>query len=230
MSIFHAVQAVCGHCGHRNDVQRSASVNADRRPDLRQAILDGTFQRETCAKCGTVLRLPPHCTYFDLRRGQWLLVEPAAAVERWRVAEAEARRTWDRAFGARSTAQARALGGGLRARLVLGWPAAREKILAAEIGLDDVTLELLKLDLIRDMDAPPLADQTELRLVAGDGQTLRMDWLELATERAIEGVEVTRGDYDAVASAAADWAEAREKFDGALFVDWRRMVFDGVPA
>ena len=35
---------------------------------------------------------------------------------------------------------------------------------------------------------------------------------------------------DAVASAVSEWAETREKFDGALFVDWRRMVFDGVAA
>lgn len=230
MSIFHTAKATCGKCGHVNDVERVASVNADLRPDLREAILDRTFQREVCAKCGTALRLQPHLTYLDFARGLWVMVEPADTIEKWKQAEADARRTWDRSFGMRASPHGRSMGLSMRSRLAFGWTALREKILCDELGLDDVTLELLKLTVIRDMAAPPLADQTELRLVSGDAKTLRLDWIELSTERSISGVQVPRTDHDAIIAAAADWADARATFDGALLVDWRRMMFDGVAA
>ncbi|HIV70059.1 MAG TPA: CpXC domain-containing protein [Candidatus Aquabacterium excrementipullorum] len=230
MSIFHHVQAACGHCGQRNDVARTASVNAGRRPDLRAAILDGSFQRETCVSCGTVLRLPPHLTYIDMARGQWFLVESAEAIERWQTAEKAARETHDRAFGSRAAPHARELGETLRARLVLGWTALREQLWCDELGLDDITLELLKLDLLGDMESAPLADQTELRLVVGDAETLRFDWIELATERPLEGVEVPRSVYDELVAQADDWAGLRARFDGALLVDWRRLTFEATPA
>ena len=83
----------------------------------------------------------------------------------------------------------------------------------------------LKLDLLRDMENAPIADQTELRLRGGDAQTLKFDWLELASERAIEGFEVPRADYDEIVADAEEWADLRARFDGALLVDWRRLMF-----
>jgi len=228
MSIFHAVRAICSHCGARNEVERTASVNADRAPELREAILDGTFQREVCAKCGTVLRLPPHLTYLDVARGQWLMVEPADSIGHWKDVEAAARKTWQRTFGADATPQGRELGKTMEARLVFGWTALREKLLCRELALDDVTLEMLKLDLIRDLGNAPIADQTELRLRGGDAGALRFDWLELASERALEGFEVPRSAYDEIAADPDEWAELRARFDGALLVDWRRLMFAGV--
>jgi hypothetical protein len=225
MSIFHSAQAICGSCGTRNLVERTASVNADRAPEYRDAILDGSFQRETCSKCGTVLRLPPHLTYLDIGRNQWVMVEPSDAIKRWQKVEADARKTWDRAFGSGATPQGKELGRTMTVRLVLGWTALREKLLCWDLGLDDVTLEMLKLDLLRDMENAPIADQTELRLRGGDAQTLKFDWLELASERAIEGFEVPRADYDEIVADAEEWADLRARFDGALMVDWRRLMF-----
>ena len=229
MSIFHSVHAVCGQCGTRNAVERTASVNADRAPELREAILDGTFQRATCTKCGSVLRLPPHLIYLDVGRGQWVMVEPADSIGRWNEVEAAARKTWERAFGTGATPQGREMGKTMKVRLVFGWTALREKLLCRELGLVDVTLEMLKLELLRDMGEAPIADQTELRLRSGSADTLQFDWLELASERAIEGFEVPRADYDAIAADPAEWAELRARFDGALLVDWRRLMFASVP-
>ncbi|MFY9479880.1 MAG: hypothetical protein WAQ08_19760 [Aquabacterium sp.] len=118
----------------------------------------------------------------------------------------------------------------MRARLVLGWTALREQLWCDELGLNDITLELLKLDLLGDMESALLADQTELRLVAGDAETLRFDWVELATERPLEGVEVPRSAYDELMVQADDWADLRARFDEALLVDWRRLTFEATPA
>lgn len=230
MSIFHSVRAVCGHCGTSNEVERTASVNADRSPEMREAILDGSFQREYCIQCGTVLRLPPHLTYFDLGRNQWVMVEPAESMVRWQQVEVEARKTWDRAFGSGATPQGRELGRTMQVRLAFGWTALREKLLCRDLGIDDVTLEMLKLDLLRDLGDAPIADQTELRLRAGNAESLQFDWLELGSERAIGGFEVPRTDYDEIVADPDEWAELRARFEGALLVDWRRLMFDDAAA
>src|SRR5580698_8815544 len=99
MSVFHQATVACGKCGTANDVDLAASVNADRRPDLRTAILDGSFQALKCEKCGTALRLPAHLTYLDTGRGQWIVVDSFAALPNWKDAEAEAQDAYDVTFG-----------------------------------------------------------------------------------------------------------------------------------
>src|SRR6185503_3119598 len=99
MSIFTPLTVSCPACNAKVEFRVVASVNADRRPDLRQAILDRTFQSEPCAKCGVAFRMPPEFTYFDMGRKQWILVKPAAEAVRWTELERQARATFDRAYG-----------------------------------------------------------------------------------------------------------------------------------
>jgi hypothetical protein len=224
MSIFHPVNAVCGTCGTANAVQRSASVNAARRPDLKTAILDGSFQAAACTKCGTVLRLPPHLTYLDMRGGLWLMAEPANLLGEWPTVEEEARATYSRSFGADAPPSGRALGAGLKSRLVFGWPAFREKLICAELGLDDVTVELLKMSIMRNVDDAPMADETELRLVGGNDKSLEFAWFVAATEGRLADLEVPRDIYDGIAGDPESWEPVRAKFEGQLLVDLRRFI------
>jgi hypothetical protein len=90
--MFFPIRATCDRCGAEARFNLAASVNADRRPDLRGAIADGTFQAETCAGCGAALRLPVHLSYLDLGRRQWVLAEDPVALPVWRDAEQHARR------------------------------------------------------------------------------------------------------------------------------------------
>ncbi len=229
MSIFHSAMATCKKCGSKTEVERCASVNAYLRPDLRAEIIDGSFQAAACGKCGTPLRLPPHLTYLDVSRRQWIMAEPAGLIEDWPAVEADARATYERSFGAAATAAAKALGKGLSSRLVFGWPALREKLVCADLGLDDVTLELLKMAIMRNVDNPPLADETELRLVGGDAQKLEFAWVVAATEERLTTLDVPRDIYDGIAEDAEAWAPARAKFEGQLLVDLRRLIA-GPPA
>jgi CpXC protein len=48
MSKFETQTLTCPSCGEAVDFEAVASVNADRRPDLREAILDFSFQRQVC--------------------------------------------------------------------------------------------------------------------------------------------------------------------------------------
>ncbi len=224
MSIFHTAGAKCANCGTLAEVQRTASVNADRRPDLRAAVLDGSFQAIKCGKCGTEMRLPPHLTYLDLGHNQWIAAEPSSLLDQWPEAEAETRKAYDLAFGEEATPAARAIGETLKPRLVFGWPALREKLIADDLGLDDVTLELLKMAVMREVNEPPLGDQSELRLFGGDAGNLQFAWIDTRSEQHIVELDIPREIYDDVAGDAEAWAPARAQFEGKLLVDLRRLT------
>ena len=87
-------------------------------------------------------------------------------------------------------------------RVTFGWPAVREKILARQHDLDDVTLEMAKLDVLRSVKSAPLAPGTELRLVAVLEDELAFVWLDTATEAAVSNVVVSRDVYDDIAAKA----------------------------
>ena len=90
MSIFVPMTVQCPACQERLSLSAVFSVNADRRPDLRKAILDRSFQVENCPKCQERFRLDPAFSYLDVGRGQWLSVQPLDQLESWIAAEDEA--------------------------------------------------------------------------------------------------------------------------------------------
>lgn len=223
MSIFHPVLATCGACGTQAPIERSASVNADRRPDLRESIMDGSFQAAPCPKCGAMMRLAPHLTYMDMERGLWVVAAEPPRMAEWPDVEAEALAVFDKSFGSAAPASGQALGEGLRPRLVFGWPALREKLECAALGLDDVTVELVKMAIIRNVPDAPLADETELRLVDGNAETLEFAWMVTESEKGLSSLSVPRALYDGIATDEA-WTALRARFDGALLVDFRRFI------
>jgi CpXC protein len=224
MSIFKAVVPLCPSCRAPVEADWSASVNADRRPDLRAAILDGSFQQVTCGACGSSFRLPPHLTLLNLERDQWIAARPAEDLEDWRAAEAEAREIYDDSFGERAPREAQYLTVGLQPRLVFGWAALREKLLCVDLDLDDTTLELLKMATMRAVDDAPLADETELRLTGGDDETLHFAWLVARTGRVLDTLSVPRELFDQIEAEPEIWDPVRARFDGALLVDLRRFL------
>lgn len=226
MSIFLPVTATCTKCGHAEETQLAASVNADRRPDLKAEILAGTFQAMECASCGTPIRLPAHLTYIDIERGQWFLVEDTAMLEQWWESEEEATELYEDAFGDAAPAVQREMGEEMQPRLVFGWTALREKLIAADAGIDDGALETLKVAILRSVPGPPLADRTELRLVgiAEDGG-LRMQWVEGSTEEPIADLPVAREIYDDLVAGLASWEKVLTDLHAGLFVDMNRLLF-----
>ena len=67
MSVFHTETVNCPACATPVEFKLVFSVNADRRPDLREAIVAGTFQRQPCPSCGAEFRVDPEFTYMELR-------------------------------------------------------------------------------------------------------------------------------------------------------------------
>jgi hypothetical protein len=224
MSLFVPVQAQCMACGTVVPTNLSASVNADRRPDLRQAILDGTFQAMTCGTCGVAVRLPAHLTYIDIGRRQWILVEDASRLPQWRESEAEAQALYDESFGPAAPPIQQMLAEGMKPRLVFGWAALREKLLAQTAGLDDVVLELLKISVLRNVPGSPLGDTTELRLISATDTELSLRWIDGATEEGIADLPLDRALYDDLAAELGPWEALRTDITAGLFVDMKRIL------
>ncbi|MBT9459506.1 MAG: CpXC domain-containing protein [Burkholderiaceae bacterium] len=226
MSLYHPVNLNCPHCAKALEFSASVSVNADRAPELREAILDGSFQRESCPHCGTGLRLDPQLNYLDVGRGQWIAAYPGAWIDRWAELEAGAQQAFDKAFGAQAGTAAREIGAELKPRLVFGWGGLREKLVAADAGLDDTGLELTKIALMRGMDDLPPGQELRLTQATGEGDDAALVLLLVPDDPdgELEEISVPRAIYDEILAEPEDWQPLREQITAGLFVDVLRLT------
>ncbi|MFT7058501.1 MAG: hypothetical protein ACJASV_001002, partial [Pseudorhodobacter sp.] len=177
MSLFHTISVKCPFCGEVARVSAVGSVNADRRPDFRDAILDNNFQDTTCEACDKSFRLQPEFNYLDAGRGQWIAAMPAAGFPDYLRYEDMVTELFAQSYGAKAPAAAQTVGQKLAVRVTFGWPAIREKLLASAHEIDDVALELMKLDLLRKLPSAPLSPGIELRLVDVTETEMAFVWL-----------------------------------------------------
>ncbi|HTU27099.1 MAG TPA: CpXC domain-containing protein [Pirellulales bacterium] len=226
MSMFRSVSLSCAKCGSTIPFQAVHSVNGDRRPDLRAAIINGTFQRQPCPGCAAPLRLEPEFVYLDLGRRDWVLVRPADRLTEWAELEKGAHDIFDMAYGPEAPRPARRIGESLRVRVTFGWAAVQEKLLCSELGLDDLILELVKLAVLRTQRTLPLGDDTECRLIGRTEESLLFAWIHAATEETAEMMEVSRGVYDGIATDLRSWQALHAELDGNPFVDIHRLLVD----
>ena len=225
MSLFEPLHLSCPACGSRVAFDVVHSVNADRRADLRDAILAGTFQRQTCPTCALDFRCDPELHYIDVGRRQWVAALPLAKLVHWQEAERHARELFQRVYGAQASAHTRAIGEQLVPRVTFGWAGLCEKVLAADEGLDDVVIELCKAAVLRASEEAPLAAETELRLVAVDAQGLVMAWMLTEDESTGDMLRLQRSLYDEVAADAdGGWATLRAELTQCMYVDLNRLM------
>ena len=144
MSTFTTVTLPCPTCGVPAARRLVESANAARHPAFRAQILDGTFQRFVCGSCGGPSVYERELLYTDLPRGQLIGVFPSDRRGEGTALEPAFRRTMD-TLAAEPGLRGRSPG---LVRLVFGYPALREKLVAADAGLDDRAVEALKLLLL----------------------------------------------------------------------------------
>ncbi len=152
MSLMHPY-AVTDRDGTRHATTLADCLNVQRTPAAREQILARRLHQLEAG--GETLQVEKAFFYLDLARGQAFLVQPPR--ERFRHADA-------------STALARmllVLPPSMRAqaqqqRVVFGLEELREKIVAADAGLDDRAVELMKAALVH--EHPVLLTRARLRL------------------------------------------------------------------
>jgi hypothetical protein len=226
MSLFKETVLDCPSCARSLSFETVHSLNADRRPDLRAAILDSRFQRTSCPHCGARFRLDCDFTLLDVKRGQWIVAAPVAAIAGWEAQETAARAMFSRAYGSEAPDPAREIGAKLKPRVTFGWPALREKLLVADTGLDDVALEAVKATVLRASASIPGRAVSELRLVATDKQDLVLAWQRSYDGAAGPVFSLPRALHDKIAAREEGdgWDAFRAGFEGALFVDLKREL------
>lgn len=230
MSIFRTVEVPCPACNVPVAFELVHSVNADRRPDLRQAIVDRSFQQEKCPSCSFAFRTEPEFTYLNLDRNQWIAAWPASKLADWAAIEKRSQQSYDKAFGAQAAPEARDLGTALKPRATFGWPALSEKLIAQEAGIDDVSLELAKLALIRTLDDAPLLQDVELRLIGvEEGTKLVLGWIRSGTEELREVLAVPKEIVAEVEAQAEAWQDLRSELTAGIFVDIQKLMIPATP-
>ncbi|MEM7519318.1 MAG: CpXC domain-containing protein [Planctomycetota bacterium] len=227
MSLFDTTKLPCPLCGTETSFNAVHSVNVDRRPELRDQILEGTFQQEACGACGKTFRMDPQFTYVDLGRRQWIAVYGRDELDQWGMLEGEVSELYDSAFGKNAPPLAQGLAVGVTPRLLFGWPALWEKLSLDDHGLDEVQMQLFKTGLLRNMEESPLGPGSELRFLEvppDRPDQLSLAWLDSDTADFIEGLLVPRALYDEVALRAEAWQPLRSELEGRLFLDMQRLI------
>jgi len=228
MSIFRTVHVACPACNTPVAYELVHSVNAGRRPDLRESILDGSFQLQRCPSCGQGFRIEPEFIYIDLPRRQYIGVWPVSRRGQWRECATQTREVFESAMGSRAPPEARGLAEGLVVRVVFGWHALVEKILAQQAGIDDRTLEVAKLAVMRSQDELPMPGRSELRLVGDQEGDPLLAWVGAAQsiddDEASPVLRVPRQLISDIESDPATWAAARDSAGEGDVVDFQREV------
>jgi hypothetical protein len=115
------------------------------------------------------------------------------------------------------------MGAGMKPRITFGWGGLREKLVAVDHQLDDVTLEQVKLAIVRTSETSPLSNETELRFISVEEGKLVMAWIRAQNEQVVETLRVPRKLYDDVAADEEGWRALRKDLSAGLFVDMNRL-------
>jgi hypothetical protein len=216
MSVTETFLADCD-CGARVEMLCCLSINPERHPHLREQLLDRTLHQFQCAACGQTLSVEKKLSYIDLSRRQFYSVAPERDRADERALAQDVVSAWNLAFGDQAPVSVGAMFDTSRfqVRLCFGLEELREKVIAAEAGLDDLAIEALKAEL---MAVHP--DWANLAV-----RTLRLDHVEpdgrlaFVLERATEpptilevGLLVPRARHDRLSTMP--WRELLAGFPG----------------
>lgn len=212
-----ATHEVRCRCGANVSVFCADSINAERHPHMRDAILSRTLHVFQCAACLGSITVDKPVLYMDLGRRQLYAVHPA----RERASEREHGealvRTWSSTVGDTAGGAARQVFGGdqFHVRLCYGLEELREKLVAHEAGLRDLVIEALKAEVMAATSELRTLSVIALRLEGVDAAGR----LVLLAERATDppsllevGLVVDRARYDEL--AALSWHDLLARFPG----------------
>jgi len=212
-----ATHEVRCRCGATVSVFCADSINAERHPHMRDAILSRTLHVFRCGACGSSIAVDKPLLYVDLARRELYAMHPASERAGERAHGEALIATWSSSVGDTAGAAARAAfdGDHFHVRLCYGLEELREKIVAHDAGLRDLPLEALKVETLAGSDELQKLSVTALRLdgfAAGGG-------LALLAERPTDpptvldlGIVVDRARYDALAELP--WQDLLARFPG----------------
>lgn len=156
MSVYRPYQVRCSKA-HTFEVNLLESLNLDRTPHARQAILDGTFHTFQCPECKDSVRVEHELMYLDRDRDTLYSVKPPSERHNWLAASRALQAS------AHDTKRVVPETADRTLRVVYGLPALREKLIAQDAGIDDRDVELLKVLVV--YEHPFLIQRPRFRLL-----------------------------------------------------------------
>jgi hypothetical protein len=219
MSSFVARTIACP-CGERYVANVANGLHVSNRPDVRAQILDGTFHRFDCPRCGQTAQVDVLLAYTDFPKRQWFTVAPSGCLP-WRRGWIEfATSTFESSMVVNAPELVRGWGREMTRRLVFGLASLREKIVAFDAGLDDRVVELVKIQLLRALGGP-VTPQHYFYLVEVRGDELVYE--RTADDGLIRKLPVPRQMYEDVAGLVDLEDHARRAFPDGILIDYRAI-------
>lgn len=173
MSHFSTRHVACPRCKVVAPRSLVDSLNCERTPAARDAILSETFQQFSCESCNYQFLVEDPFIYTDFIRKHWIGVFPRSWELQWAEYETHPVKAYfDNMEGPHSSPAARVMAGGFKVRAVFGLPTLREKLICFDQGLDDAQLELVKLHLMRTVEGLTFGPQSRPRLHRVEGSEL----------------------------------------------------------
>lgn len=168
------------------------------------------------------MRVDPSFSYVDTALGLWIAAYPFVRIADFDSLDSDAQQLFATTYS--TGAAAREMGASLQPRVTFGWGALREKILLARHEIDDGTVEVAKLELLRRLPQAPLRAGVELRVTDVIEDMLRLAWMTADTGAVLQVFEVNRSLLDRIGADATSWAAVRDSVTGATFVDMQRVL------
>jgi len=193
VSTFVPAQVACPACGHVQEESLATSLNVTRTPAWKDVVLDGSFQQVRCSSCGARWEAVEPFIYIDFKLHLYVGVFPLADEAAWWQHEDAPADAFIRNLGWAAPPVARPIGDGFVVRTAFGLAALREKVVAHDAGLDDVSLEALKLRLMLTREDLSFGLDARLRLTRVEAQLLVFESLGAT-------IDVDRAEYDDVRS------------------------------
>lgn len=210
-------------CGESIRAQVADGLHISRVPAVRQQILDRTFHRVTCPRCGQLQTIEKKLLYTDFRRYHWIGVCPLAWTPHWADLERSLSAEFDRVICAAAPPAIQALGPRFQVRLVFGYDQLAEKLYIFDAGLDDRAVERVKLRVLakhRELLVPGV--QMLLLAPEPDGARLEFEVFRHG-EPGFSQIGCSRALYETELANAAP-----SDLDGAAFTGLDRQLFPAV--
>jgi hypothetical protein len=219
MSSFVPTTIACP-CGEHYGADVANGLHISARPDIRQQILDGHFHRFHCPRCGATTQVDKLLSFTDFPRRQWFTVAPSTGLP-WRRQYLElARQGFESTMVKNAPPMVVAWGREMTCRLMFGLASLREKLVVFDAGLDDRVLELLKVQLLRDLRDTFAADDY-FHLVAVEADELVFE--KRHPDGVIRKAPFPRSLYDDLAGHPEIEQMIAQAFPDGLVFDYRAI-------
>jgi hypothetical protein len=171
----YRIQPILCRCGATFEGEVFDSLHVSRRPDIRERILAGSFHGFTCDRCGQPVTVDKRLAYTDFPRQQWFTVFPRVDLRHRDELVAFARRSFEATMVERAADVVRAWAPDMTQRAIFGLASLREKLIVFDAGLDDRTIECVKLQMYRSAGLV-LHPDTYLHVTAIEDEVIVMEY------------------------------------------------------